>query len=274
MDLDIISFSIVYWLNLYIKPIYNATDATDCGRKRKHKNINSTRKVKMSGDSGSLVSSYGSVTLSKGMKLYHACSKAICSLPDKPVLFLTLHPSEWYMEDAHIATIELQNDVTLLFMIKDIIHMRILSSLNDFLAKPNSNLAKMNYDNVKQWIPYLQHESLDGWMSSIDNKTSIEFAIINDPRILKIVDCSPIQYNWSNSTINKPKNWGTMYPVYSYMYPVKMHLHERFRDRIEAYKKKVSIEDPLGTAFSVLLETAIITYFTSTIDKSIYWKTV
>jgi hypothetical protein len=230
---------------------------------------------------GSLLSSYGSVTLPKGMKLYHTSVNKLCTLPVKPVLLLTLHPSEWYMEDAHIAVIELQRDVTLLFMIKDIIQMRILSSLNDFIGKPNSNLAKMNYENVKKWLPYLQNEGLDGWMSSIENKTAIEFGVINDPSVLKIVDCLPIQYNWSNSTINyndtentstfTPKNWGTLYPVYSCMYPIQVNIHERFRDKLNAYKKKVQDEDPLGTAFSVLLENASITYFDGEVDKSIHW---
>lgn len=230
---------------------------------------------------GSLLSSYGSVTLPKGMKLYHACANKLCTLPAKPVLFLTLHPSEWYMEDAHIAVIELQRDITLLFMIKDIIQMRILSSLNDFLGKPNSNLAKMNYENVKKWLPNLQNEGFDGWMSSIENKTAIEFAVINDPSVLKIVDCLPIQYNWSNSTINYNstentstftlKNWGTVYPLYSRTHPIQLHIHERFRDKINAYKKKVQDEDPLGTAFSVLLENASITYFDGEVDKSIRW---
>ena len=232
-------------------------------------------------DRGSLLSSYGSVTLPKGMKLYHTCANKLCILPAKPVIFLTLHPSEWYMEDVHIAVIELQRDVNLLFMIKDIIQMRIISSLNDFLDKPNSNLAKMNYENVKKWIPYIQNEGLDGWMSSIENKTAIEFAVINDPSILKIVDCLPIHYNWSNSTINyndaentstfTAKNWGTMYPVYSRMYPIQLNIHERFREKLNAYKKKVQDEDPLGTAFSVLLENASITYFDGEVDKSIRW---
>lgn len=229
---------------------------------------------------GSLLSSYGSVTLPKGIKLYHACANKLCTLPTKPVLFLTLHPSEWYTEDAHIAVIELQRDVKLLFMIKDIIQMRILSSLNDFLPKPNSNLAKMNYENVKKWLPHLQNEGLDGWMSSIENKTAIEFAVINDPSVLKIVDCLPIQYNWSNSTINydnenkytlKPKNWGIVYPLYSRIYPIQLNIHERFRNKINEYKKKVQIEDPLGTAFSVLLENASITYFDGDVDDSIRW---
>ncbi len=216
--------------------------------------------------SGNLRQSYGTVTLPKGFRLYHACINKIYSLPNKPVLFMTLHPSEWYMEDAHIVEIELQREVTLLFMIRNIKHMRIISSLNELLGSPNSNLAKMSYERIKTWLPYFHSESLDGWMSSIENKTTVEFAIVNDPSILKIISCSPIKFNWSNSTYTNnleiiPKNWGTHYPIYSHTYKIKLNLHARFRSMIESYVGQVNEEDPHGTALSVLLDNASISYF-------------
>ena len=58
----------------------------------------------MSGDS--LRTSYGTVRVPKGSILYHATTSNTCILPDKPMLFTTLHPSDWYAEDIFISVIE------------------------------------------------------------------------------------------------------------------------------------------------------------------------
>jgi len=220
---------------------------------------------------GALKTSYGTVILPKGTRLYHASVNKLCSLPQKPVLFMTLHPSEWYSEDSHISVVELQRDVSLLFMVKQIHRMRIYSSLNNYLNK-NNNLAKMNYEKIKCWIPFLEKENLDGWFSSIENKTAIEFAIINDPSTLKIIDCMPINFNWTNTNYNDnlqliPKNWGTKYKISSASLPIKLILNSRFKQQIEDYQKQVLEEDPYGTAFSVLLKNADISYFDAPIEK-------
>lgn len=178
---------------------------------------------------------------------------------------MTLHPSEWYSEGVHISVLELQKEVSLLFMVKHIHLLRVISSLNDFLGKQNSNMAKMNYDNIKKWIPNLQQESLDGWFSSIENKMAVEFAVINDSSNLKLIECLPIRYNWKNANYNNdtliPKQWGNVYQLHSKTMPSKIHVHVRFRPQIEAYKQKIKDEDPYGTAFSVLLDNATISYF-------------
>lgn len=232
-----------------------------------------SRKKHMSG--GSLRSSYGTVILKKGTRLYHTSATELCELPDKPVIFMTLHPSEWHIENTHVSVIELQRDVSLLFMVKLIHNVRIFSSLNDYLDSNSNNLTKMQYDKIKTWLPNFKRESLDGWMSSIENKTAIEFAIINDPSIIKLVDCLPIQYNWSNSTYNNnyefvPKKWGTAYPLYTKQYPIEFHIHSRFRPQIESYKQIMEESDMLGTAFSVILENAEITYFDGPVE-TIKW---
>jgi len=158
--------------------------------------------------------------------------------------------------------------------------MRIFSALDNLLGKENSNLTKMNYDNIRPWIPFLQKESLDGWISSIEGKTAIEFAIVNNPSIIKIIDCVPLLYTWRNSRYSNnltdfiPKEWGNTYPIHSKIQPVKFILHIRFRPQIEAYSARVEEEDAKGTAFSILLENADITYFNGGPVKQIRWPCV
>jgi hypothetical protein len=218
-----------------------------------------------------LETSYGKIILQKGTRLYHASMNSLCSLPEKPMVFMTYHPSEWYMNDSHVSVIELQRDVSLLFMVSLIKQMRVYSSLNNYLIN-ESNLAKMDYSKVKCWLPFLQKEGLDGWFSSIENKTAVEFAVINDPSILKLVECQPIQFDWKNSSYRNDqlerKNWGNLYTLSTF--PVKMILNRRFQQQIEDYQKQIQDEDPDGTAFSLLLKNAEISYIDAPL-KPIRW---
>jgi hypothetical protein len=222
-------------------------------------------------ENSKLKTSYGVVILPKGTILYHSSTNKLCTLPSKPVLFMTLHPSEWYSEESHISVVELQKEVSLLFMVKYIHKMRIISSLNNYLGNQNTNLAKMDYEKIKCWIPFLKKENLDGWFSSIENKTAIEFAILNDPANLKIMECLPITFNWNNSTYNNsmelvPKKWGSKYLISSLTNPVKFILNSRYKQQIEDYHKQIKEEDPEGTAFSVLLKNAEITYIDAPLE--------
>jgi hypothetical protein len=221
---------------------------------------------------GNIKTSYGVVNLPKGTRLYHASINKLCTLPQKPVLFMTLHPSEWYAEDSYISIIELQRDVSLLFMVKQIHRMRVYSSLNNYLGNQNTNLAKMSYERIKCWLPYLEKEGLDGWFSSIENKTAIEFAIFNDPSILNLVDCTPIQFNWTNANYNTnmklvPKMWGNIYTISSLTKPIQLILNIRFKPQIEAYQEQIAEEDPEGTAFSILLKNANIQYVDAPLEE-------
>jgi hypothetical protein len=187
---------------------------------------------------------------------------------------MTLHPSEWYSEDYYITVVELQRDVSLLFMVNAIHKMRVFSSLNSYLQN-ETNLAKMVSNRIQCWLPFLRNEQLDGWFSSIENKTAIEFAIMNDPAILKIVECLPISFNWTNTNYNKnmelvPKKWGSKYPLSSHTLPVKFILNSRFKPQIERYQTQIAEEDPDGTAFSILLKNAEIDYFDAPLD-TIKW---
>jgi hypothetical protein len=233
------------------------------------------RKTRKRMKGGTLQTSYGVVNLPKGTRLYHLSTNKLCILPQKPVLFMTLHPSEWYLEDSYISVIELQRDIKLLFMVNQILKMKIYSSLTNYLKAQNTNLAKTDYNRIKCWLPYLQKENLDGWFSSIENKTAVEFAVQNDPSILKIVECLPIQFNWANTRYSNdmkliPKQWGSTYPIFSLTKPIHMILNSRFQPQIETYQTQVAEEDPEGTAFSILLKNAIISYINAPLE-TIKW---
>ena len=168
-----------------------------------------------------LRTSYGTLTLQKGTILYHTSNTPLQKLSNKiPLLFTTLHPSEWSETDNYISRIQLLRDINLLFMVDKIKKTNIYSALSIFLGVPNSNVeAKRNKELVKHWIPEMVKEQLDGWFTSIENGNTVEFAIFNDSHILKIIDTTEYEnnskhtvYNSNDNSILNPKNWGTKYP--------------------------------------------------------------
>jgi hypothetical protein len=238
-------------------------------------------------------SSYGEVILKKGTRLYHASADPLETLPNRPLLFTTLHPSDYYV-GRYISVIELLRDVSLFFMVREIKQFIILSSLHQHIA-PNintnnnakyltqnqrntkRNLKKQDYNNIRMWLPYLQAEQFDGWFSSIENRTAIEFAIVNDPSILKFVECSPIVFNW-NIMYNSPNNvnyetyWGTSYPISTITLPAILILNKRYRAQINKYMSVVKKTTAYGTPFSCLIENATI-YYVDVLIQPIHWFT-
>lgn len=233
-----------------------------------------TRKRKQEGGSQScLRDSYGYVILPKGFLLYRTSTSTSCEVPPgKNILFTTAHPSDWYSDDVTVTVLEVQKDIKLFFMISRIVRLRIQSALLELLEKPKINMVKMNPLTVEKWLPYLEKEGLDGWFSSIEGKTSIEFAIRNNPAILKAIQCEPIVYNWVNSYYKDddliPKSWGITYPICEL--PLTFVIPERFRQQIEDYQRMVEKEDPEGTTFSILLKYAKFKY-TNKEFRPIHW---
>jgi len=140
---------------------------------------------------------------------------------------MTLHPSEWYVEDCNVSVIELQREVILDFRVERIHGMRIFSTRSQGTQDGH------------------------GWFSSINNRTSVMFAVVNDPSVVKVVECAPILYDWTNTS---PKNWGTTYRVTTA--PIRFVLNSRYKPQIEEYEMEGT-----DAAFSVLLKTASIEYF-------------
>lgn len=219
--------------------------------------------------------SYGTIKLQKGTILYHTNNQPLLKIsPEFSLLFTTLHPSDWEFGD-YIYTIELQKDITLLFMIENIKNDILHSVLHKFLgnSSSNSNMKKTNKNNIKCWIPYLKQENLDGWFTSIENKLAVEFAILSDLSILKIINYSVLNsYNWKNVNNDKiiSKNWGTKYPISSLTKPVTMNLNSRFKTQIKEYKKYIKKQHLGGTVFSIMLTNAKIKYFEAPTEE-ILW---
>lgn len=65
---------------------------------------------------------------------------------------------------------------------------------------------------MKWFVEKLKEQNLDGWFSSIENKSQIEITIINDSDIFEPVSFEPLYRNWRNgNNLNGEKNyknWG------------------------------------------------------------------
>jgi hypothetical protein len=198
------------------------------------------------------MNSIGTVVLPKGTVLYLICAPTrVSSRLARPMMFLTLHPSEWCRTSEDIVTtIELQRDVSLLCMI-NLRGTRIVST--SFLKHPFA----LNDEELLRYTENLKKEGLDGWFSTM-------VGLIQDPSIYTIRSSERLQWSWRNITIHNdsivPKDWGTVYALSTRTIPATLTINTRFEPRIRQYMEDMALEDPGGTTFAVLLENATIRY--------------
>jgi len=79
---------------------------------------------------GILEDKYGVMMVPKGSILYSSGSKPTGVPADKPMIFMTFHPSDW--SSTYIQRITLKRDVFVLFMVnleRTTHHIRIMSAL-------------------------------------------------------------------------------------------------------------------------------------------------
>ena len=227
-----------------------------------------TRKTRKLSRTQPLRKVYGELVLKKRCVLYHTSQEPFEYRASKPMLFCVFHPSEWEHINNYVTRIELQRDISLLFMIDTFNKTHVFSALNGLINKPGLNLAKMYDVNLACYSKKLHEEKFDGWFSSIENKGSVEIAILNDPSIFSYKPSEFLKRNWRNSNnLNNTvttKNWGTLYPICTKIQPAILNIHERFRIPIETYMKnnKNSIF-PNDFIFQILLSNAIISYHRS-----------
>jgi hypothetical protein len=192
-----------------------------------------------------LKSTYGSLIIKKDTILYHTTDEEFYYNPKKKLLFTIFHPSEWVGYDSeYIMRIRLKRDINVLFFISGFRKHYVLS-----------NQAE------KKSTAFLKN--LDGWLASIENRSHVEVAILNDPTIFKVISFEPLRKNWRNGNclggIPECKNWGTLYPISSRSLPVVFQLNEKYRRLIEEYiQYGLESKYPFEYALQVILENAII----------------
>lgn len=197
-------------------------------------------------------STYGRVIIKKDTILYHATDKEFSYNAEKQFLFTIFHPSEWVgYDNKYIVRIRLKRDIEILFWITGFRKHYVLSNLSE--KKSKSILEK------------LAEEKLDGWLASIENRSHVEVAIVNDPNIFEVKSFEPLSKNWRNGNclggILDYKNWGTLYPISSRTLPIEFRLNEKYKLLLEEYiRYGLESKYPFEYVFQVILENAIIEY--------------
>ncbi len=199
-----------------------------------------------------LKSTYGSVIIGKDTILYHATDKEFSYNPKKKLLYTIFHPSEWIGYDSeYIVRILLKRDIEVLFFISGFRKHYILSNQ----AEKKSTI----------FLEKIVKENLDGWLASIENRSHVEVAILNDPTIYEVLSFEPLRKNWRNGNclggIPECKKWGTLYPISSRTIPIILHLNEKYKRLVEEYiQYGLKSKYPFEYAFQVILENANIQY--------------
>ena len=171
-----------------------------------------------------LKSTYGSLIIKKDTILYHATDEEFSYKLEKKILYTIFHPSEWYgYDNKYIVRIRLKRDIKVLFWITGFRKHYILSNQEE--KKSKSFLEKLGKEN------------LDGWLASIENRSHVEVAIMNDPTIFEVISFEPLRKNWRNGNclddIPECKNWGAIYPISSRSLPIVFQLNEKYMRLIE-----------------------------------------
>jgi len=194
-----------------------------------------------------LKSTYGSMIIGKDTILYHATDEEFTYKSEKKLLYTIFHPSEWVGYDSeYIVRIQLKRDIEVLFFITGFRKHYILSN----------QAEKKSKDILK---------NLDGWLASIENRSHVEVAIINDPTIFEVISFEPLRKNWRNGNclggIPECKNWGNLYPISSRTIPVVFQLNKKYKRLIEEYiQYGLESKYPFEYVFQVILENAIIEF--------------
>jgi hypothetical protein len=218
-------------------------------------------------DSPTIRSVYGEMILKKGTKLYHVSDDEFCPNPTKPMLFTVFHPSDVLdvaLLTEHVTTITLKRDVSLFFMVSNIVRERILPLLDVLIGKTGQNLAKQSDSNLACYINHLKKDRFDGWFSTINGKGRVEVALINDTSIFEVASCEPFIRNWTNSNmVNNtfiPKRWGAQYEISPISLPITLNVNVRYKPMIEHYIAYTNEKYNNEFIFQILLRNARINY--------------
>ncbi len=211
-----------------------------------------------------LKSYYGNILLKKDTILYHTTDEEFSYKSDKLLLFLTFHPSEWEGANDYIVKIILKKNINLLFMISGFRKHFIYSSLNE-LNNNRNYMSKLSNKKKLDIIEKLEKEDFDGWFSSIENKSQIEVALINNKNLYSIISFEKLTRNWRNGNnlndILFTKNWGNKYEISTLHLPVIFDVNIRYKKMIEEYiDYGLTSKFPYEYILQVIFNNAIINY--------------
>jgi hypothetical protein len=150
-------------------------------------------------------------------------------------------------------------------MVKDINNLRIKSLLDTLTNNMNVNYKNLNKQynvNLKCYLPYLKGENFDGWFSTVENKTAVEVALINNPDLFTVLETQRINRIWSSDDYKT----NIHYPINTQINPIKLRLNSRYKATIDKYM----LENHYFP-FQIVLENAVIEYFDGP-TKDIYWN--
>ena len=221
---------------------------------------------------------YGEVIIPKDSILYHTTDIEYNSNKKTPFLFCSFHPSEWWNLNEIVLRVQLKRDVRLLFMIKDFRKAHINSSLNE-LSNNRDYLSKLKNTRKYCFREYLLKEDLDGWFSSIENRTTIEVALINKLDTYEIISKESLLNNFSNllnrnnrNNLLSNKKWGILYKISSIDYPLIFNINERYKEKIKEYLDYCSKFGFINDfVFQVILGNVVINYHKYNYEK-IDWE--
>jgi hypothetical protein len=215
---------------------------------------------------------YGEMIIKEDSILYHTSDELFeyRNNSAKPMLFCTFHPSDYSGDDnTYVHIIRIKKDISLLFMIDCIGKTHIFSSLNKLINHPKKNLAKTENKVLTEITKDLKNENYDGWFSSIENKSHVEVALINNKNIYEIIETKKLKRNWSNGYYNNnnnnnsiiKKNWGKIYKISCIETPVILNINKKYKKMINEYKEyEIKSKFPLEYIFQIILDNAIIYY--------------
>jgi hypothetical protein len=186
-------------------------------------------------------------------------------------LFCSFHPYDYEgINSKYINIIRLKRDIKIFFMVSELkinkSNKKKYSAFSNFFNQDKKNLSVINKNKITDFANKLNHTKLDGWFSSIEDKSGIEVALLNNKNLYECIGANNFNSNWNfiyeNNNNKSYINIGKKYKICTIEKPAILIINEKFRNNIEKYKKSISSENFIPTTIvEIVLNNAIILYF-------------
>jgi len=219
-----------------------------------------------------IIEDYGIMILKKDSILYHTSEINLSGIynKSKQFIFCSFHPYDYEGHNSkYVNLIKLKKDVKLFFMISklkiDKSNKRLISSFSNFFNTNKTDLISIDKKKIIEFKKKLISKKLNGWFSSIEDKTGIEVALINSKKIYECNRVNNFNSNWNfiygENNNNSYLNFGMKYKICTIENPAILILNEKFKKEIEKFKKRISKDFLPTSIIEIVLHNAIISYF-------------